>query len=220
MTLDTLPVLLAATGYFIGTIPVAVRNSVPVISLPVIESDGSVLPALHFEYNETFGYNPAHTLEVLLGVAKGLTAVMIARFSAVALGADVFPAIALCAVFVVLGDCFPFFWRTAHRRGISVAAGAALGINILPVILFIIMFMTGYFVIRRAKAVGSIGGALGTVVLMLAAPKNLLYLTSTVEGTEIVKLKTIAAVVALAIFVRHIQPMQAVFRRDDGTPVE
>ena len=127
-----------------------------------------------------------------------------------AMGADEH-TMAYGAVGVVLGHCFNVFFRLRGGRGLATAAGVGMAVNPLPLVLWLLMYGTGYFVIRKDIHVGSVAGTLGLLILTYTVPPALLSMTMLVKPFDPLLLKGVVYMMCIIIFLRHIEPMRQMF---------
>ncbi len=122
--------------------------------------------------------------------------------------------------FAVTGHNYPVWLRFHGGRGLATAAGGFLVFHPLPIVFFLLMWLTGYFVIRRNVHVGNVAGALGTPILLWSAPPFYIDLLRTTDCVPSSLLVLITTLVCLQIFIRHLEPIRAIFRQgqhDDTT---
>lgn len=162
-------------------------------------------------------------LVAFIDTAKGFFAVKIGIMLGTSVGGvDTFIAPALTGFFAVLGHNYNMIFRRAqsYGRGLSVVAGVMLAVNILPAVIFALCWLTGYFVIRRSVYVGVMTGALATPVLMYTAPEQLSRVFMQVRCDAIAPFTFFVFILALQVFVRHLEPIRTMFDQDESTPDE
>lgn len=159
----------------------------------------------------------------LYDVTKNLPISIIAAFSDAAKGAAAvlfssvsFPShcdiIAGSLVFAVFGHNYPVWLKFKGGRGLATALGGFLLFHPLPILLFAVMWLTGYFVIRKNVHVANVTGALGTPILLWSTPQFYLETLRTIDCVSSSLLLITTLLVCLQIFVRHIEPMQKLFQ--------
>ena len=109
-------------------------------------------------------------------------------------------------------------WSLFFLACVTVAAGVMLAINIVPAVIFALCWLTGYFVIRRNLYVGVMTGALATPVLMYTAPEPLVRSFMQVRCDAIAPFTFFVFILALQVFVRHLEPIRTMFDVDEKTP--
>ncbi|MCU0424733.1 MAG: glycerol-3-phosphate acyltransferase [Candidatus Kapabacteria bacterium] len=157
-------------------------------------------------------------LVAFIDTAKGFFAVKIGMIlGASIVGTETFIAPALTGFFAVLGHNYNMIFRRAQQygRGLSVVAGVMLAVNIVPAVIFTLCWLTGYFVIRRSVYVGIMTGALATPVLMYTAPEQLARAFMQVRCDTIAPFTFFVFILALQVFVRHLEPIRTMFDQDE-----
>lgn len=214
MTIDLLSFLCAIIAYFLGCIP----NSWLVVRLAAgkdIRAEGTGNMGAMNSYDVS-GKKWVGIVVTILDALKGFAAVKIALL----LGADFF-GVAMAGVFVVFGHCFNIFFKFHGGRGLASGVGVSLALNPLPMILWLLMYLTGYIIIRRDVHVGSISGILGLALLLYTTPAMLLEKTMLVPNVNLFQFKAMVWLICLIFFIRHIEPMRELFRQlqeDDAKP--
>lgn len=215
--------LCMALGYLIGSFPTAHLFARAIGRTSLETSDMDATP-----HNATIQYLwerqkllRTQLLVALVDAAKGFLAVKVGAILGVSLGgADTFIAPALTGFFAILGHNYNMVFRTVQHygRGLSLVAGVMLAINIVPVVIFALCWLTGYFVIRRNLYVGIMTGALATPVLMYTAPEQLARSFMQVRCDAIAPFTFFVFILALQVFVRHLEPIRTMFDVDEKTP--
>lgn len=211
MALTPDDILAAACGYLLGSIPTA-WLVVRATAGKDLRQEGSTNIGARNAYEVT-GQRWVGVVIALFDVGKAIAAVSIAR----SLSGD-FLGVASSAVSVVLGHNWSIFLRGQGGRGLAPAAGVALAVNPLPLLLWLMMYATGYFAIRRHVHVGNVAGTVGTAILIVNTPGGLLHATAIGEPFHVVEFKIAVVVICLAILVRHIGPMRSLLlQQSDST---
>jgi glycerol-3-phosphate acyltransferase PlsY len=215
--------LCMALGYVIGSFPTAHLFARAIGRTSLETSDVDATPE-----NATINYLwerqkllRTQLLVALIDAAKGFLAVKVGAILGVSIGgADTFIAPALTGFFAVLGHNYNMIFRNVQHygRGLSLVAGVMLAVNPLPVILFALCWLTGYFVIRRNLYVGVMAGAIATPVLMYNAPDQLVWTFMQVRCETIPPFTFFVFILALQVFVRHLEPIRTMFDIDEKTP--
>jgi len=205
MNIEILPFFSIIISYLLGCIPTAywlVKRQTG----KDIRAEGTGNIGAHNSYDVT-GKKWVGLVVSIVDLAKGSLAVAITIW----LGGSFF-AIAMSGVFVVIGHCFNGFMSFKGGRGLATAAGVLLVVNPLPLVLWILMFCTAYFVIRRDVHVGSVAGTLATPMLLYTAPTPLIQMLMFAPNGDITQLKLMVFMISMIIFFRHIEPMRALFK--------
>jgi glycerol-3-phosphate acyltransferase PlsY len=151
-------------------------------------------------------------LVALLDMFKGYAAVQLAGL----LFAGDFRMLATAAVMVVVGHNYNIFLRWAGGRGLAPAAGTLLAISWLPLLLWLLLWLTGYAAIRRNVHVGNVTGTIATPILIATAPEPLVRLLLQVPCPSMTHHTLFVLLLAVPIFLRHLQPIRDLFRQDSS----
>lgn len=195
-------------GYAIGCIPVAW-----LITKYFFGSDITTKGSGNVGTRNVFDVTGSRwmTLATLLAdVAKGVAAVLISQW----LYQGWFAATAWMCVGVIAGHNYNVFLKGKGGRGLAPAMGLMIAVNPVAWILWVIMFLTGYLVIRKNVHVGSVSGTIGAVVLTYSIPENVLAQTMMVMCYDISDFKLMVFCVGLLIFMRHVEPIRALIREE------
>lgn len=149
-----------------------------------------------------------------IDVAKGFLAVQVGLI----LVGGTFIAPALTGFFAVLGHNYNLFAKARYGRGLPVAAGVMAAINPVPLAIFFVCWLTGFFVIRRNYYVGLLTAIFATPVLIYTAPELLVKTFMRVPLEKVSLFTLFVVMIAVQVFMRHIEPFRAVFNADDDTP--
>lgn len=140
----------------------------------------------------------------LLDVLKGVVAVLLVVY----LWQGSFVQAGIAAFFVVLGHNYNLFLRLRGGRGLAPAAGVMAVINPFPIFLFGLMWLTGYYVIRRNVHVANVTGIIGAALLMFNVPELLLENTSLIPYENSLQLKLLVLMICIQILIRHAAPLR------------
>lgn len=214
--------LITIIAYLIGAIPIAFflvkfRTGKDITS----EGSGNVGAMNSFDVT---GSKFIGILTAVLDALKGVAAVLIAR----KLGGDNFFLTSLAAFFVVFGHNMNVFLKFKGGRGLAPAAGALLAINPIPVVLWGLMWLTGYYVLRRDVHVGNMAGTIGAPVLLYTTPDLLLKATMLVPLNAFQKVhektgeqiwdfsnfKILVFMICILIFIKHLEPIRELMRKN------
>ncbi len=206
MHLDLGVFLAAACGYLLGSIPTA-WLLVRAYAGKDLRREGSTNIGARNSYEVT-GKVWMGIVVALADAAKGAAAVLLAR----SLSGD-FLAVASAAVSAVVGHNWSVFLRGRGGRGLAPAAGVALAVNPLPLVLWLLMYATGYYAIERHVHVGNVAGTLGTAILIANTPGALIHRFAVAEPLHVVEFKLAVVAICIAILIRHIEPMRQLLRQ-------
>lgn len=147
----------------------------------------------------------------LLDALKGIAAVLIAW--------HVFKGemlhISLAVIWVVIGHNWNIFLRFTGGRGLASAAGALAIINPLTVILWAVMWVSGYFAVRRDIIVANAIALFAAPVLLISSPNEFVRIFNVYPIEKMLDLKIMLAVLSVIILIKHIQPLKQIFRTKD-----
>ncbi|MDZ4746488.1 MAG: glycerol-3-phosphate acyltransferase [bacterium] len=200
-------VFMAALGYLIGCIPtawIALRMST---GQNVTDEGTGNVGAMN-----VYEVSGKRTLGILVFVGdalKGMAAVLVAR----AMHDDWFAATAFCVVGCLLGHNYNLFLRGRGGRGLATATGAFAVLNPAVVVIWCVMYLTGYYVIRRNVHVGAVAGTIGVAVLFASTPESILRDSTLQPLYQPGQMRMLLLACSIVIFARHIRPMQALFRQ-------
>jgi len=90
-------------------------------------------------------------------------------------------------------------------------------INPLMVFTWGLMYLMGYFVIRRDIHVASMTATIATVVLVFSFPERVIRLTTIVTLYEAIQLRLYVAAIGFLIFLRHVEPIREFLVREHDT---
>lgn len=148
---------------------------------------------------------------LLYDVLRGMAVVAAIRF----LFANPCEAALVGGVLATFGSVVKTWTGQERSRGLGVAGGALMFINPLPVVLWCLMWLTGYAAIRKNVDVGIMAGTIGGILLWAAAPDPLVRLTMVVDCATTAQLTSALLIIAFIVFFRHLRYIQALFRQQD-----
>jgi glycerol-3-phosphate acyltransferase PlsY len=151
-------------------------------------------------------------LVMVIDATKGALAVAVGDY----LADGVLPHVAVAAFFVLLGHTYNVFLRGKGGRGLATAMGAFLVLNPLAVILWDVMFLTGYFAIRRNIHIASMTGTIGVAVLIWSTPYQALELMNYANILDSGAARWAVFVCCVPLFLRHVAPVREALKQDDG----
>lgn len=148
----------------------------------------------------------------LLDMLKGYVAVQLAQ----AMPGTSFPTMAAAATMAVVGHTYNAFLGWAGGRGLAPAAGILLAVSWLPLLLWCLLWLTGYGAIRRNVHVGNMTATIGTPILIATAPEPLVRLLLQQAVPTMTQHTLFVLTLAIPIFLRHLQPIRELFRTDSS----
>ncbi len=195
-------IIIAIISYFLGTIP----SAYIIIKLTLGEDisrkgSGNIGAMNSYEVSRKKWIG---LIVLFIDLAKGAISVIIANY----ISDNDFISSAVASVFSVLGHNFNIFLGMKGGRGLATAAGASLFINPIMILHWIVMWILGYFVIKRNIHVGNLVASVFAPVLVFSTPDNLLSATSFVSYENSIHLKLLSAIICFIILSRHIKPIK------------
>ena len=190
-----------AVSYILGAIPSALLL-VRIFAKKDIRDFGTGNIGAMNSYDIT-GKKWMGTLVFFADAAKGALAVMFARW----LTGNDFYAVSLAASFVVIGHNFNVFLKFKGGRGLAAALGAVLLVSPIAIILWALMWVTGYYAIRRNVHVANVIGTVGMLLLLYGTPDQMILIMRTMPFWKTDQYLIMVTVMAIFIFARHIKPI-------------
>ena len=198
---------MAVLGYLIGCIPTAwIVLRLSTGKNVVDEGTGN---AGAMNVYEVSGKRLLGIVVLVVDALKGMAAVFVAHM----IHGDWFAATAFCMVGCIAGHNFNVFFRGRGGRGLATAMGAFAVVNPAAVVIWIVMYLTGYYVVRRDVHVGAVAGTIGVAVLFASTPDSVLRSSTLQPLLAPGQLRMLILASSMLIFARHIKPMQALFRQ-------
>ena len=191
----------AAVGYMLGAIPTAWLVMRRALGRD-IRSEGSHNVGTRNFY-EVSGSKWLSVIVLLGDALKGAAAVWFGMF----ISPDDFLGAGVAAFFAVAGHNYNIFIR-AGGRGLATAAGAALAMNPLPLALFLVMYFTGFYIIRRNVHIATVIGALGMATLLFNTPQPIIEYLQFAPLEFVSQFKVAWTAIALLVVVKNIEPIR------------
>ncbi|MFP4368850.1 MAG: glycerol-3-phosphate acyltransferase [Candidatus Kapaibacterium sp.] len=146
-------------------------------------------------------------LVLLADAAKGIAAVLIAK----ALSYDM--SIALAAVpAAVLGHNFSIYLKFRGGRGLATALGGMLILSPAAPVLWIAMWLVGFFVIKKHVHVGNITATVISPILLFYAPDFFIYNLIILDFYRLDEYRMAFAAICFLIMLRHIVPLKELLK--------
>lgn len=120
-----------------------------------------------------------------------------------------FSAAAIGSAMTTLFSAFNPFARFRHS-GIGSSFGAALAVSPFPILLFGLMYATGYGVLGKKHAICMMSGILGTMLLVPTAPHTILKSVQFVPFRDITEHTVFFIILGLTLFVKHLPDIRVV----------
>ncbi len=127
-----------------------------------------------------------------------------------------FAAIAWAAVGVVAGHNYSLFLGFDGGRGLATATGALTAMSPLPLVFWILGYLTGNYVIRKQVHIASMSGILATAILVWSVPNFVLDKANflSLAGEDITNFRIAVSAVSFVLFLRHIGAVREAIRLD------
>ncbi len=152
-------------------------------------------------------------LVMLVDALKGALAVAVGDY----LNDGVWPHAGVAALFVVVGHTYNIFLRGKGGRGLATAMGAFLVVNPLAVIIWDVMYLTGYFAIRKNIHIASMTGTIGVAVLIWSTPYAALDIMDYANVLEASATRWTVFACCVPLFMRHVAPVREALRQEDSS---
>ncbi|MFM8771981.1 MAG: glycerol-3-phosphate acyltransferase [Candidatus Kapaibacterium sp.] len=137
---------------------------------------------------------------MLADMAKGAIIVLLAQH----FHGSNFAATAWAAVGVVLGHNYSIFLKFDGGRGLATATGCLTAMNPLPLVFWILGYLTGNYAIRKQVHIASMSGIIATAVLAWSLPNSSLQATMFVSCPDVTEFRIAVSGVCFVLFLRHI----------------
>lgn len=199
--------LAGALGYLIGTIPTAWILYRLAVGGDIREVGSGNVGARN-TYDVT-GKKWLGVLVMVIDTLKGVAAVFVGRW----IGADDFMTMAWCAVMSVVGHNFNIFLKGKGGRGLATAMGVSFAANPMFNVTWWLMYLIGYYVIRRDVHVGSMTATIASAVLMFSLPDRAMIDLTLMPVQDPMQVRLFAVALCVPIFLRHIGPIRDVVRK-------
>lgn len=147
-------------------------------------------------------------IAALLDAGKGMAAVYAGRW----LGDDTLMVTALAAVGAVLGHTYNVFLGGNGGRGLATAAGISVVLNPLLLVTWALMYLVGYYVIRRNLHIGSMTAIIATAVLVMSFPEEALNMFMMVPVDGSANVRAVGVALCVPLFLRHVGPVRDIVR--------
>lgn len=144
---------------------------------------------------------------------KGAAAVGFAK----GIGAE-YIAVALSAVWALLGHNYSIFKGFKGGRGLATTTGALLMLNPLGVIFWALMWVTGRAIITKNVHINNTIALFGAPILLFSTPKLLIEMLNFYQFDSVTDYKVLVSVMAFIILLKHLKPLKEYFQ--DKLPKE
>lgn len=200
-------VLAGVLGYLLGAVPSAYL-------LRRFTSGGNITTEGSGNVGARNLYDVSGSLSLAVAAAvldagKGIAAVYVGRW----IGDDTLMVTAVAAVGAVLGHTYNLFLGGKGGRGLATAAGISVVLNPLLLVTWALMYLVGYYIIRRDLHIGSMTATIATMILAMSFPEQALELFMMVPIDDSANLRAIVVALCIPLFLRHVAPVREVVRQ-------
>jgi glycerol-3-phosphate acyltransferase PlsY len=143
----------------------------------------------------------------LVDAIKGVVAMLVAR----SLFPDLYAATVLAGLGAIVGHNYNVLLRGKGGRGLATALGVGLYAFPLLVVTWGLMYLVGFFAIRRDVHVGSMVAVIATFFLVLSFPDTVISVITTLPGGSAIEVKVFASAICVLLFLKHVEPIRALF---------
>ncbi len=206
-------IVIIIVSYLLGTIPAAYLIVKLTMGEDIRQKGSRNIGAMN-SY-EVSGKKWIGITVLLIDLTKGILSVLLAKY----ISNNDFFGVALASVFAVMGHNFNIFLGFKGGRGLATAAGSSLLINPLFVLHWVIMWILGFFVIKRNVHVGNLVASVFAPVLVFSTPESLFETTTFVLYENSLHLKILSAIICFIILTRHIQPIKELIAQSKDNPI-
>lgn len=192
-------------SYFIGTFPTASIITKLFIKEDILQKGTGNAGAMNtYEVTKS---RIAGISVFLIDAIKGFIAVSIARY----FNGEAYISGGIAAVWVIIGHNYNIFLKYRGGRGLSTAAGAFLAINPLLVILWGLMWLTSYMIVKKDIIVANAIALVATPVMIFSSPNELIHLLSIWKVDDLIEFKILSSVICFVILLKHVEPLKKIF---------
>lgn len=156
---------------------------------------------------ESSGRKIAGVIAFLGDAAKGMLAVAVARL----FYDEYFIMTGFAVICAVIGHNYSVFLKFKGGRGLATAAGALLLLNPLPVILWVIMWVAGFYGIRKDVHIANSFACIVSIVALYSAPDYVLYQFNIMNIWEYNLFKYMYVIICAIILIKHFYPLREFF---------
>ena len=112
---------------------------------------------------------------------------------------------------VVMGHNFSIFIKFKGGRGLATAAGVMIAINPFFLILWLLMWVMGYYVIKKNVHVANSIATVGAVIMAFSSPEAIFKNFDYNNIGNYTELKFLLIAIAIIILNKHIKPLKELF---------
>ncbi|PKL85654.1 MAG: hypothetical protein CVV22_07060 [Ignavibacteriae bacterium HGW-Ignavibacteriae-1] len=198
-------------GLVIGSIPSAFLIVKRLQGID-ITSEGSKNMGAMNSYEST-GSRKIGIFVLLADVAKGAIAVLL-----ISLLPDVtYTDMAVGGLWAVIGHNFSIFMGLKGGRGLATTVGVFLVLNPIPVILWLLLWLTAFYVIKRHIHIANAIATVATPIMVFSTPDKLLDIAAFMPITDHLQFKILVTAVCIVILIRHIKPLMEYVKAEENS---
>lgn len=201
-------IIIVILSYLIGAIPFSVIL-VKLFHNKDLVNEGSGNAGALNSY-EVSGNKITGTLVMLLDLFKGAFVVLIYHF----FFNNNFNVLLIASIWVVIGHNLSIFLKFKGGRGLATAAGLFLLINPYLLFTWIIMWVAGYYIIKKNVHVASSIALIGSSILAFSTKNEMLAIFDFLHIGNYFSTKILFAVLSIIILIKHIKPLRELFNKE------
>lgn len=195
--------------YLIGAIPTSFLI-VKIFGKKNVFEAGSGNPGALNSFEST-GSRAIGISVLILDVLKGMLAAYVAKQIA---GEFYLPYIA-GLIWVIIGHNYNLFFGGKGGRGLATAAGAFGMVSPYIVFTWLMMWVAGYYIVRRNVHIANGLALIGSMILVFSTPDAMYEITGIIPVSDMFGLKIGYSLACTVILLRHIQPLKELARNDN-----
>jgi glycerol-3-phosphate acyltransferase PlsY len=198
-------------GLVIGSIPSAFLIVKRLHGVDILSEGSKNMGAMN-SYEST-GSRKIGVFVLIADVAKGAIAVLL-----ISLLPDVsYSDMAVGGLWAVIGHNFSIFMGLKGGRGLATTVGVFLVLNPIPVILWLLLWLTAYYVIKRHIHIANAIATVATPIMVFSTPDKLLDIAAFMPITDHMQFKILVTAVCIVILIRHIKPLMEYVKESENS---
>lgn len=197
-------------SYFIGAIPTSFILVKIFGGKNIFESGSGNAGALN-SY-ETTGNKAIGISVLLIDFFKGA----LAAFVGYNISGEGYLPFMASLIWVLIGHNYNIFFRGKGGRGLATAAGAFAMVSPYFVVTWLIVWVAGYYVVRKNVHIANGIALLGSTILIFSTPDAMFAIASILQTTDLFALKLTYSFASIVILLRHIEPLKELARNSES----
>jgi glycerol-3-phosphate acyltransferase PlsY len=202
-------IAVAIIAYLIGAIPFALILVKSITGANVINEGTGNVGAMN-SYDIT-GKKWIGITVFFLDMLKGAVAILMGYI----IGSGSYSFIAIAGLFVILGHNYNIFLGLKGGRGLASGAGIFLMINPLPIIHWCMMWLAGYYIIKRNVHIANGIAIAGMPILIFSTPVEMINFFNVINIENVDYFKIHCLILAIVVLLSHIKPIKELLLRRD-----